>query len=67
MSTRPKMKLKKGDHVQVIQFSWKYEGYDGYWYAYVKSPNATSPDKTIYRFRGVDVLPADPFGGGYRP
>jgi hypothetical protein len=54
------------DHVQVIQFSWKLPGYDGYWYAYVKSPNATSPGKDVYRFRDVDQLPADPFGGGYR-
>lgn len=54
------------DHVQVIQFSWAFPGYPGYWYTYVKSLNATSTDKTIYRFRGVDQLPADPYGGGYR-
>jgi hypothetical protein len=54
------------DHVQVTQFSWSLPGYPGYWFSYVKSLNATSPGKDIYRFRGVDQLPADPFGGGYR-
>jgi hypothetical protein len=55
------------DHVQVMQFSWKLPGYPGYWYSWVKSPNATSANKDIYRFRGVNQLPADPFGGGYNP
>jgi hypothetical protein len=54
------------DHVQVMEFSWKLPGYPGYWYSCVKSLNATSPGKDTYRFRGVDQLPADPFGGGYR-
>jgi hypothetical protein len=55
------------DHVQAMEFSWRHPDYPGTWYAWVKSPNATSPNKDVYRFRGVDQLPAQPFGGGYKP
>lgn len=54
------------DHSQVIQISWKYPGYDGYWYTYTKSPSSHDSAKTTYRFDGVDQLPSMPFGGGYR-
>lgn len=55
------------DHVHVITFSWQHPEVPGTWYAYVKSLNATSVDKSDYRFRGVDELPADAGSGGYRP
>jgi hypothetical protein len=55
------------DHVLVVQFAWSHPEYPGHWYSWVKSPNATSTDKAIYRFRGVEQLPAEPYGGGYQP
>lgn len=54
------------DQSQAIELSWKYPGYPGYWFAWVKSPSARSTDKVIYRFLSADQLPAEPFGGGHR-
>ena len=58
------------DHSQVDQFSWSLAGYSGYWYAYIKSISAHTTvlgSPAIYRFRAVTGLPANAYGGGYRP
>ncbi len=58
------------NHSQVIQVSWKYQGYPGYWYTYVKSPSSYDPNRELYRFDSaspIDTqLPAKAVGGGYR-
>lgn len=53
-------------HTIVHQFSWNYGNYAGYWYVYVKSIVNCQNGDGIYRFRPVDRLPSDPYGGGYR-
>jgi hypothetical protein len=58
---------KNFDHVQAVEFTWQDPEYPGTWYVFVKSLNATSPTKDIYKFRDAGQLPAEPFGGGYHP
>lgn len=55
------------DHTQVLQMSWNYSGYSGYWYTYIKSICTHTDDKEVYKFREAYQLPADPIGAGYHP
>jgi hypothetical protein len=53
------------DHSQVIEWAFSAPDYPGYWYLYAKSTCTHTSDKVIYRFDGVDQVPADPDGAGW--
>jgi hypothetical protein len=53
------------DHSQVIEWAFSAPDYPGYWYLYAKSTCTHTDDKVIYRFDGVDQVPADPDGAGW--
>ncbi|SOD71047.1 hypothetical protein SAMN05892883_0646 [Jatrophihabitans sp. GAS493] len=53
------------DHNMVIETSWKLSGYEGYWWAYQRSPVMHAPDKAIYRFSTASALPGSYAAAGY--
>jgi hypothetical protein len=53
------------DHNQVVQASWKFSNYPGYWYFYVRSPVSHAPDKSIFRFHLASDLSGSSSVGGY--
>lgn len=53
------------DHNMVVQASWTFSNYPGYWYFYVRSPVSDSPTKDIYRFDVASDLSGSSSVGGW--
>jgi hypothetical protein len=53
------------DHNQVVQASWTFSNYPGYWYFYVRSPVSHAPDKSIFRFDVASDLSGSSSVGGW--
>ena len=53
------------DHNQVVQGSWTFSNYPGYWYFYVRSPVSHAPDKSIFRFHNASDLSGSSSVGGW--
>ncbi|MCW2539011.1 MAG: hypothetical protein JWN95_736 [Frankiales bacterium] len=53
------------DHNQIVEASWTFSDYPGYWYFFVRSPVSHSTDKVTYRFGLADSLPGNAALGGW--
>jgi hypothetical protein len=53
------------DHNMVIEGSWTFSNYPGYWYFYVRSPVAHATDKATFRFGQASALSGSSSVGGY--
>lgn len=54
------------DHNQVVQASWNFSNYPGYWYFYARSPVSHDGNRAIYRFHNASDLSGSSSVGGWR-
>jgi hypothetical protein len=54
------------DHNEVVQGSWTFSNYPGFWYFYVRSPVAHAPDKATFRFHDASNLSGSSSVGGWQ-